>query len=202
MSCRSFSPRCVAGQAPDPRISSSRAVPWSARESSTRRYGFTGRPSASSAVVRCAARVGHLPGSAGTVRGSADAPDRGHQPGAGGPARNQALNAMAISYAFESRAADALKYLAPVFDQQLADQDLGGAAATANAIGRIYLETGDTANARRWYDTRHEQARRSPACRSRSRISGSSAGCTPRRASPRARTRRTRPANKSRRSSR
>jgi Flp pilus assembly protein TadD len=67
-------------------------------------------------------------------------------------ARNQALTAMAISYAFESRAADALKFLEPVYTQQLADQDLSGAAATANAIGRMYLETSDIANARRWYD--------------------------------------------------
>lgn len=67
-------------------------------------------------------------------------------------ARNQALTAMAISFAFESRAADALKYFEPVYTQQLADQDLGGAAATANAIGRLYLESGDNANARRWYD--------------------------------------------------
>jgi Flp pilus assembly protein TadD len=67
-------------------------------------------------------------------------------------ARNQALTAMGISFAFESRSADALKFLEPVYTQQLADQDLGGAAATANAIGRLYLETGDNANARRWYE--------------------------------------------------
>ena len=45
-----------------------------------------------------------------------------------------------------------LKYFEPVYKQQLADQDMGGAAATANAIGRVYLETGDTANARKWYE--------------------------------------------------
>lgn len=67
-------------------------------------------------------------------------------------ARNQALTAMGISYAFESRAADAVKYLEPVYTQQLADQDLGAAAATANAIGRVYLETNDVPSARRWYD--------------------------------------------------
>ena len=67
-------------------------------------------------------------------------------------ARNQALNAMAISFAFEARATDALKFLEPVYTQQLADQDLSGAAATANAIGRMYLETGDIASARRWYE--------------------------------------------------
>jgi len=67
-------------------------------------------------------------------------------------ARNQAMTAMAISYAFESRAADVLRYFEPVYKQQVADQDMGGAAATANAMGRVYLETGDPANARKWYD--------------------------------------------------
>jgi len=74
-------------------------------------------------------------------------------------ARNQAMNALAVSYAFESKAADSLKYLAPVFEQQRADRDSAGAAATANALGRIYLETGDTVNARKWYDLGHEQAK-------------------------------------------
>jgi tetratricopeptide (TPR) repeat protein len=74
-------------------------------------------------------------------------------------ARNQAMNALAVSYAFEAKADDALKYLAPVFEQQRTDRDQAGAAATANAMGRIYLETGDTANARKWYELGHEQAK-------------------------------------------
>ena len=41
-------------------------------------------------------------------------------------ARNQAMTAMAISYAFESRAPEVLKYFEPVYKQQLADQDMGG----------------------------------------------------------------------------
>ena len=57
-------------------------------------------------------------------------------------ARNQAMTAMAISYAFESRAPEVLKYFEPVYKQQLADQDMGGAAATANAMGRVYLGDG------------------------------------------------------------
>jgi tetratricopeptide (TPR) repeat protein len=77
--------------------------------------------------------------------------------------RNQALTAMAISYAFESRAADALKYLEPVFRQQLSDQDVSGAAATANAIGRLFLETGDVATARKWYEQGQQLARKVPA---------------------------------------
>jgi tetratricopeptide (TPR) repeat protein len=74
-------------------------------------------------------------------------------------ARNQAMMAMASSYAFESKAADAARHLDPVFAQQLADKDYAGAAATANALGRIYLESGDTANARKWYEHGYEQAR-------------------------------------------
>jgi tetratricopeptide (TPR) repeat protein len=74
--------------------------------------------------------------------------------------RNQALMAMGISYAFESRAADALKHLEPVYQQQLTDQDLGGAAATANAIGRLFLETGDVTTARKWYEQGHQLGRK------------------------------------------
>jgi tetratricopeptide (TPR) repeat protein len=74
-------------------------------------------------------------------------------------ARNQAMNALAVSYAFESKADDALRYLGPVFDQQRTDKDFAGAAATANALGRIFLETGDTTGARKWYDLGHEQAK-------------------------------------------
>lgn len=74
-------------------------------------------------------------------------------------ARNQAMNALAVSYAFEGRAADAMKHLAPVLEQLRADRDAAGAAAIANAAGRIYLETGDFANARKWYDAGHDQSR-------------------------------------------
>jgi tetratricopeptide (TPR) repeat protein len=76
--------------------------------------------------------------------------------------RNQALTAMAISYAFESRTADVLKHFDPVYQQQVADQDLAGAAATANALGRVYLETGDTANARKWYELGYQMAKKIP----------------------------------------
>ena len=76
-----------------------------------------------------------------------------------GQARNQALNAMAISYAFEAKADEAMKQLEPVYRQQIVEKNFAGAAGTANAIGRIYLESGDAANARRWYDDGYEQAK-------------------------------------------
>jgi tetratricopeptide (TPR) repeat protein len=74
-------------------------------------------------------------------------------------ARNQAMMAMAISWAFEGRADEALKHLEPVYKQQIADQDLPGAAATANALGRLYLETGNAASARKWYELGIARAR-------------------------------------------
>lgn len=78
-------------------------------------------------------------------------------------ARNQALTTMAISYAFESRASEVLKYFEPVYKQQLTDEDVGGAAATANALGRVYLETGDNANARKWYEVGSQCGRKIPS---------------------------------------
>ena len=44
----------------------------------------------------------------------------------------------------------------------MAESNFGAVASTANALGRVYLETGDVANARRWYETGYESARRQP----------------------------------------
>ena len=44
----------------------------------------------------------------------------------------------------------------------MAAQDLGGAAETANALGRIYLESNDLDNAAKWYQTGYETSRRQP----------------------------------------
>lgn len=74
--------------------------------------------------------------------------------------RAQALTAMAVSYAFEARAADAARYYQQVFDSQTAAQNFTAAAGSANALGRIYLESGDHASALRWYRTGYESARR------------------------------------------
>ena len=67
---------------------------------------------------------------------------------------------MAVSYAFEGNAAEAAKYYQRVFDRQNTAGALDQAAGTANAIGRVYLENGDMANAETWYRTGHETASR------------------------------------------
>jgi tetratricopeptide (TPR) repeat protein len=75
-------------------------------------------------------------------------------------AKEQALAAMGVSYAFEARANDAAKYYQQQFDRQIAAGSLDGAAATANALGRVYLEAGDPAKAREWYVRGHETAKK------------------------------------------
>jgi tetratricopeptide (TPR) repeat protein len=74
----------------------------------------------------------------------------------------QVLNALAVSYAFEGNAKEAASFYQKVFDGQMAEANFAAAAATANALGRVYLETGDVSNARRWYQTGYESARRQP----------------------------------------
>jgi len=69
------------------------------------------------------------------------------------------LSAMAISYAFERRTSDAAAFYQQVYDIDQAARP-AGAAATANALGRLYLETGDVKKARQWYQTGYEMARR------------------------------------------
>ena len=70
------------------------------------------------------------------------------------------LNAMATSYAFERRTADAAAFFQKVYDLEQGAGRPGGAAAAANALGRLYLETGDVKKARQWYETGYEMARR------------------------------------------
>ena len=72
------------------------------------------------------------------------------------------LNAMATSYAFERRTADAAAFFQQVYDLEQGAERPAGAAAAANALGRLYLETGDVKKARQWYQTGYEMARRQP----------------------------------------
>jgi len=74
--------------------------------------------------------------------------------------KNQALTVMGVSYAFEGDAAAASRFYRQVFDRQEATQDLVGAAESANALGRVYLECGDLDNAFKWYQTGYETSRR------------------------------------------
>jgi tetratricopeptide (TPR) repeat protein len=47
-----------------------------------------------------------------------------------------------------------------LYDRQIASSIFGGAAETANALGRVYLESGDLENALKWYQTGYETVRR------------------------------------------
>jgi tetratricopeptide (TPR) repeat protein len=67
---------------------------------------------------------------------------------------------MATSFAFEGKAAEAAKYYQQNFDAEIAAPRLDNAAGTANSLGRVFLETGDTANAERWYRTGYETAKK------------------------------------------
>ena len=74
----------------------------------------------------------------------------------------QALRAMAMSYAFEGNAKEAEKFEQQVFVARLANRDFTGAAGIANELARIYLESGDTENAYKWYKAGYEAALQKP----------------------------------------
>jgi tetratricopeptide (TPR) repeat protein len=76
--------------------------------------------------------------------------------------KQQALRTMAVSYAFESNAAEATKYEQPVFEARLAKPDYTGAAEIANELARIDLESGDFDNAFAWYEKGYKTALRKP----------------------------------------
>ncbi len=65
----------------------------------------------------------------------------------------QALRVMAVSYAFEHNTDKASEYERRAFDLQYNWQKYEDAAATANELARIYLESGDLDNAFQWYQT-------------------------------------------------
>jgi tetratricopeptide (TPR) repeat protein len=73
--------------------------------------------------------------------------------------RNTALTALGISYAFESKADEAARYYQRAFDARMREDDRSGAAGLANALGRIYLESGNLQKAGQWYATGRETAR-------------------------------------------
>jgi tetratricopeptide (TPR) repeat protein len=77
-------------------------------------------------------------------------------------AKQQALRTMAISYAFEGNAHEAAKFEQEVFDARMFAHDSTGAAEIANELARIYLESGDTNNAYKWYQSGYETAQNKP----------------------------------------
>lgn len=76
--------------------------------------------------------------------------------------RQQALRALAMSYAFEGNAPEAAKYEQQVFDQRVAKNDFTAAGETANELARIYLESGDPDHAFSLYKLGYETALRKP----------------------------------------
>jgi tetratricopeptide (TPR) repeat protein len=74
--------------------------------------------------------------------------------------KNEALTAMAISFAFESKADDAARFYQRVYDAEMQANDAASAAATANALGRTYLESGKVDKAQQWYRTGYETSKR------------------------------------------
>jgi tetratricopeptide (TPR) repeat protein len=74
-------------------------------------------------------------------------------------AKVNALDAMAVSFAFEGKADQGAPFYQQAFDLESAERP-ASAAEQANALGRLYLETGDTKNAARWYQTGYEMSRR------------------------------------------
>jgi len=75
-------------------------------------------------------------------------------------ARPLALSTLAIAHVFQGGTAEAAKYYQQLFDLQVAGNTLDGAASTANALGRLYLESGKTDLAEQWYRTGSETARK------------------------------------------
>jgi tetratricopeptide (TPR) repeat protein len=76
--------------------------------------------------------------------------------------KQQALRAMAVSYAFEKNSNEAAKFEQQVIDARMAAQDFAGAAEIDNELARIYLESGDTANAYKFYKTGYDTALQKP----------------------------------------
>ena len=74
-------------------------------------------------------------------------------------AKVNALDAMAVSFAFEGKADQGAPFYQQAFDLESAERP-ASAAEQANALGRLYLETGNTKNAARWYQTGYEMSRR------------------------------------------
>lgn len=92
-------------------------------------------------------------------RAIALAQDQPWQAGQQNP-KNDALAHMAISFAFENRADDAARFYQREFDSQMQANDPTSAAATANALGRVYLEAKVLDKAEQWYRTGYETSKR------------------------------------------
>ena len=76
--------------------------------------------------------------------------------------RTTALTSLGVSYAFESKPDEAARYYQRAYDADVQADERGAAAGRANALGRIYLESGNVAKAEQWYTTGYEMAKKIP----------------------------------------
>jgi len=76
--------------------------------------------------------------------------------------KQQALRAMAVSYAFKKHSTEAAKFEQQVIDARMAAHDFTGAAEICNELARIELESGDATAAYKSYKTGYEIALQKP----------------------------------------
>jgi tetratricopeptide (TPR) repeat protein len=76
--------------------------------------------------------------------------------------KQQALRAMAMSYAFGGNTDEAAKFEQQVIDARMSAHDYIGAAEICNELARIYIESGNTIDAYTWYKSGYETAQRKP----------------------------------------
>jgi len=77
-------------------------------------------------------------------------------------ARDMVRSALAVSYAFEGKPQEAAPYYKQQFDEQSAMGQVTTAAATANALARVYLEAGSVGEAETWYRMGYEAGLKTP----------------------------------------
>ncbi len=74
--------------------------------------------------------------------------------------KQQALRAMAMSYAFGGNTNEGARFEQQVIDARMSARDYIGAAEISNELARIYLESGNTIDAYKWYKSGYETAQR------------------------------------------
>jgi tetratricopeptide (TPR) repeat protein len=75
-------------------------------------------------------------------------------------AKRNANVTLANSFAFERNAAEGEPFYRAVFDAAVAEGNFIRAAADANALARLFLESGDADNAEKWYRTGYETSKK------------------------------------------